>query len=880
MKRGCSLLLWIMLLVWPTYAQAQAVINPPPVPACTTGQILIFNGSIWECGSAGAGTVTSVGLTVPTGLSVSGSPVTGSGTLAVSLTSGYVIPGGGTSGQILRSQGASAPAFSTATYPATGGTAGTFLRSDGTNWANSTLVLPNAATSGDLLVASGSNTIGAQAPAALTRTDDANVTLTLGGSASTALVNAASITAGWTGTLSMARGGTAANLTAADGGIVYSTDTTLAITAAGTTGQVLTSNGTSPPTWEDATAGGTVTSVAATVPTGLSISGSPITTSGTLAFTLTSGYMIPGGGTSGQVLRSQGASAPAFSTATYPATATTSGAYLRADGTNWITSTLVLPNAATTGDLLVASGSNTIGAQAPAALTRTNDTNVTLTLGGSATTALVNAASITAGWSGTLAMARGGSAANLTAEDGGIVYSTDTALAITAAGTTGQVLTSNGTDAPTWEDAAGGGTVTSVAMTVPTGLSVAGSPITGSGTLAVSLTSGYMIPGGGSAGQYLQSNGASAPTFSTATLPSTATGTGKILRADGTNWVATTATFPDTATTTGAYLRADGTNWISSTLILPNAITANRVVYASATDTYGSDADLTFDGTTLTATGLAVGSMSNGGLVYSTATSMAILAAGSAGQIPRSGGAGAPSWSTATYPSTVTSGHVMVASGTNVWAGQAPAALTKTDDTNVTLTLGGSHATSLINAASLTLGWTGTLAGSRGGTGYSSVKNAGIAYGLSTNYIDGTGTAGTDNTAQTVKTIAVGASTLTQVGDRLHVSILYRPDTGTALNPSVTLNGVTVCSSATSTSAAGMVFEVLIDYIDSTHANVHCNRTLSNGALSTLVTGVNVAGFDWTASQDLDVDQDAQANNRIIVFSIVGTVKPKGVAAG
>ena len=38
------------------------------------------------------GTVTSVGLSVPTGLSVSGSPVTTSGTLAISLASGYSIP--------------------------------------------------------------------------------------------------------------------------------------------------------------------------------------------------------------------------------------------------------------------------------------------------------------------------------------------------------------------------------------------------------------------------------------------------------------------------------------------------------------------------------------------------------------------------------------------------------------------------------------------------------------------------------------------------------------------------------------------------------------------------------------------------------------------
>ena len=41
---------------------------------------------------SGGGTVSSVGLTVPTGLTVSGSPVTGSGTLAVGLQTGYSIP--------------------------------------------------------------------------------------------------------------------------------------------------------------------------------------------------------------------------------------------------------------------------------------------------------------------------------------------------------------------------------------------------------------------------------------------------------------------------------------------------------------------------------------------------------------------------------------------------------------------------------------------------------------------------------------------------------------------------------------------------------------------------------------------------------------------
>lgn len=46
-------------------------------------------------------------------------------------------------------------------------------------------------------------------------------------------------------------------------------------------------------------------------------------------------------------------------------------------------------------------------------------------------------------------------------------------------------------------------------------------------------------------------------------------------------------------------------------------------------------------------------------------------------------------------------------------SGITPAALTKTDDTNVTLTLGGTPSTALLQAASLTLGWTGTLADGR-----------------------------------------------------------------------------------------------------------------------------------------------------------------------
>lgn len=63
--------------------------------------------------------------------------------------------------------------------------------------------------------------------------------------------------------------------------------------------------------------------------------------------------------TTGQVLQSQGLAAdPAFSTATYPSTATGTGTFLRADGTNWTASTSTLPNTNSQGDLLYGSASN------------------------------------------------------------------------------------------------------------------------------------------------------------------------------------------------------------------------------------------------------------------------------------------------------------------------------------------------------------------------------------------------------------------------------------------------------------------------------------------------------------------------------------------
>ena len=59
----------------------------------STNQVLQYNGTNWVNATAsGSGTVTSVAMTVPTGLTVTGSPITTTGTLAITLTAGYSIP--------------------------------------------------------------------------------------------------------------------------------------------------------------------------------------------------------------------------------------------------------------------------------------------------------------------------------------------------------------------------------------------------------------------------------------------------------------------------------------------------------------------------------------------------------------------------------------------------------------------------------------------------------------------------------------------------------------------------------------------------------------------------------------------------------------------
>lgn len=78
--------------------------------------------------------------------------------------------------------------------------------------------------------------------------------------------------------------------------------------------------------------------------------------------------------------------------------------------------------------------------------------------------------------------------------------------------------------------------------------------------------------GPGSSGQILQSAGAGAsPAYTTATYPSVGTSTGSILRANGTNWIASSSTFADTYTINNI-LFASGGNAVSGLATANNAV--------------------------------------------------------------------------------------------------------------------------------------------------------------------------------------------------------------------------------------------------------------------------------------------------------------------
>ena len=87
----------------------------------------------------------------------------------------------------------------------------------------------------------------------------------------------------------------------------------------------------------------------------------------------------------------------------------------------------------------------------PSAFSAVNDTNVTATLTGFPTVALLANMTFTLGWTGQLGLTRGGTNSSLTASNGGIVYSNASQLAILSGTTTAQqLLVSGASTTPQW----------------------------------------------------------------------------------------------------------------------------------------------------------------------------------------------------------------------------------------------------------------------------------------------------------------------------------------------------------------------------------------------------------------------------------------------
>lgn len=390
-------------------------------------------------------------------------------------------------------------------------------------------------TNGQLLIGNGTgytlNTLTASSGITVT---NATGTITIANSGvlsfsggATGLTPASATTGAVTlaGTLAIANGGTNGSATPTAYGVSYGTGTAYAFTSAGTTKQALLANTGSAPTWSTLTTGSSIlygdgsggfSNV--TIGSGVSFAGGTLSATGsggTVTSVTGTSPVVSSGGTTpaislaaayGDTLNPYGTKTAAYvlaGPATGAATAPTFRALVSTDipSLSYVTSVGATAPITSTGGL-----TPTIGVTS-AALSKTDDTNVTMTLGGSPTTALLAATSLTLGWAGQLSVGRGGTGLSAGTSGGIPYFSSTSAMAssalltqygvvygggagaspvATAAGTTGQVLTATTGAAPTWAAPATSGTVTSVSVVSANGF--AGTVATATSTPAITLT--------------------------------------------------------------------------------------------------------------------------------------------------------------------------------------------------------------------------------------------------------------------------------------------------------------------------------------------------------------------------------------------------------
>jgi predicted heme/steroid binding protein len=249
------------------------------IGAVPTTRELTINGVSYDLSANrtwSVGTVTSVDMSVPTGFSIGGNPVTGAGTLALSFSAGYSLPT-----DAVQSTWTTAYNRSLTSAAVTGTTTKTLTlnQQDG-----GTIT----ATWSDFDTAPVTSVFG-RTGAIIAQSGDYTTTLVTEGTNLYYLDSRARAAVSLT-TLGNSGPATYSSLT----GIFNIPEYTIGGLGGVPTSRTLTINGTSYDLSADRSwSVGTVTSVDMSVPTGFAIGGNPVTSSGTLALSFASGYSLP-----------------------------------------------------------------------------------------------------------------------------------------------------------------------------------------------------------------------------------------------------------------------------------------------------------------------------------------------------------------------------------------------------------------------------------------------------------------------------------------------------------------------------------------------------------------------------------------------------------
>ncbi len=333
-------------------------------------------------------------------------------------------------------------------------------------------------------------------------------------------------------------------------------------------------------------------------------------------------------------------------------------------------------------------GITSLNGLAAASQSFANDTNVTIT---SAT------ATHTIGWSGTLAISRGGTGTSTAATQYGLAYGlTTTSLAYTSAGSTDQVLKSGaGAGAPSFGsiNLASSNAVAGI-LAVSNGGSGTSTAPTQWGMIFATSASQYASTAAGTNNQWIRAVTSGAPSWSTASLATTYAA-GDLLYASSSN---TVSGLTSTATSVLITQGAAAPSWLQGA-------TGNRLLKTNGSAISWSQVDLASGDVTGT---LAIGSGGTGtstaptqwGVMFATsASAIRSTAAGTANQWLAAVTGGAPVWSTATLATTFSIGQFLYASGANAVTGLATTTLS-VDTTNIRIGIGTSAASTPLHVLS------------------------------------------------------------------------------------------------------------------------------------------------------------------------------------